>query len=670
MKSTRWMTLLQNQVVALVLALMLAAPALFALPNVRRIDQLTAYGLLGVLVLAVALFRAQGRLNLQTLRATVLRGPNLPVILYAGWCALCAAVSADALASQMALVQLAVGVLIYWMVVYQFRQKTQVQTLLSCVTALVALVVLAAFALDYKSLTSLAGPLNDRQFMGAFLGLTLPVVVGIAAGTKNRVWKISAQFAGVMVAIALLLTGCRSSWIGAAVAMVAFVSLSVLFVWKAQGLARKKHELVIAPVLALVALGLFLTMNPAASQFITERGSSLATASSDDSWKDRVELMEVAGRMVQARPYTGFGPGAYELAQVPFNPNSRHESVIRQMGVTLSESPHNTYLQIAAETGVPGLVLFLGILGSFFFYGVRSLRRMDKGLRQFTLIGCLSAVAGSSIDAIANPGYMFPEVSTFFWLVLGIGMCAAGLGQEVRVEATERATSDAPVMGLPMFLFRGLRTAAVGCCALWIGALLMGMNKADAAFAQSRNRRPTYCDEITRLQVDFLNDGINVQDDESDLDTAAAAFDIDNTNEALEATEDEDLFPNGGIPALTPAVFKLYAVAEEREDGERFIEGLADVTRERRAITIRRTGGLRGITYFQRDPSDYSSVQIVFVPEFSRQTRIGRISFTYNCGGRRGRYSTSFGIKVNRPSRNTDLVETPDGDEESIFAGF
>lgn len=571
MKSTRWTLLLQNQVVGVVLLLMLVVPLLFGASPDQRMGQMTAYGFLGLLLMVVWAFRAQDRITLEKARAFVTSGPNLPILLYVAWTIAGVAFSYDRFYSQLSLIQLAFGVLVYGTVVYQFRHRDQVRALISTLLAVSVVLVVVALAMDHnRRLMNLAGSFHDRQLFGAFLGLTLPVILGIAAGTQRRIYKIIAQVAAVLTAGALALTLCRSAWLGAGVALLVFGTLSALYVWKWKGLAREKHNLVITPVLAVVVLGIFLYFSnalPGVQQRVTTLSSTTAVAK-DASVNDRLQLWDVARQVIAANPWMGWGPGTYALVQSNFSDSLRSEGVIRQLGAGLSDNPHNLYLLIGAEQGLIGLALYLAVLFAFFARGLRALPRLDRGLRQYTLIGCLAAVAGVSVDGLANPAWSYPEVSTFFWLVLGIGMCAAGLGQEVRKESESRAT-DLPVLGIPGFLFRGFRTAAIGCAALWMGAHLLSLNPATAASAGTKGARPLvhenppdplYCPEIDHLQLDFLNDGI----------PPVEAFGI----------------KTGRTRTGTAARFKAYAISATANNEDEF----ADVTGEgvRRRIRGRR----------------------------------------------------------------------------------
>lgn len=70
-------------------------------------------------------------------------------------------------------------------------------------------------------------------------------------------------------------------------------------------------------------------------------------------------------------------------------------------------------------------------LAAFFGVAARALRRAEENpLRRRLLIGCVAAVAGQAVDAYSDGSWQFGAPSLFLWLLLGLGMAAAGLGEQ------------------------------------------------------------------------------------------------------------------------------------------------------------------------------------------------------------------------------------------------
>lgn len=73
----------------------------------------------------------------------------------------------------------------------------------------------------------------------------------------------------------------------------------------------------------------------------------------------------VALKMFRDHPITGVGSGAYAFLYMPYQVRVRQQygEKVRGVGATSFGEAHNDHLQLLAETGLPGYVLFLGAVG-------------------------------------------------------------------------------------------------------------------------------------------------------------------------------------------------------------------------------------------------------------------------------------------------------------------
>jgi O-antigen ligase len=76
----------------------------------------------------------------------------------------------------------------------------------------------------------------------------------------------------------------------------------------------------------------------------------------------RITPALVAIQMFRDHPLTGVGPGAFRFEYMPYQieVRRRHGSELRDVGMTNFGETHNDHLQLLAETGLPGYLLFLG----------------------------------------------------------------------------------------------------------------------------------------------------------------------------------------------------------------------------------------------------------------------------------------------------------------------
>ncbi len=101
----------------------------------------------------------------------------------------------------------------------------------------------------------------------------------------------------------------------------------------------------------------------------------------------RFALLQTAGRMVADHPVLGVGLGAYAHANRDYNP---------ALG---AYDTHNTYVNIAAETGLPGLILFLAMMVSLLREAIAARRYADR--------------LGSSSGAAELPRWLFLGLIAF-----------------------------------------------------------------------------------------------------------------------------------------------------------------------------------------------------------------------------------------------------------------
>jgi O-antigen ligase len=168
---------------------------------------------------------------------------------------------------------------------------------------------------------------------------------------------------------------------------------------------------------------------------IANRAETVGALATDATFQWRTGMWDKAVRMTRDRPLTGWGVGSFPVQQALYYHPAvpmRSQQVILERGPSLLENAHNTYFQIAAELGLPGIALYLGVFVAFFWTGIRALPRMQRGFRQAVAMGCMGGVAAQMVSAFGSPAWEFAECSAFLWLMLGLGMAAAGVGDRGR----------------------------------------------------------------------------------------------------------------------------------------------------------------------------------------------------------------------------------------------
>ncbi len=169
----------------------------------------------------------------------------------------------------------------------------------------------------------------------------------------------------LIVALAFTLT--RSVWIGT------LVGVGVLFVLKARRL------LAVLPLVALLAIIL-------APAVVTARMYSVFDVN-DPSNRDRFAMLRSGVEMIRDHPLTGVGPDMVKTLYADY----RQPWAVNELNVHL----HNVPMQIAAERGIPALLIWLAFIG----FVARDLLRRLKTSRHPSLAAAGLAALAAMLSA-------------------------------------------------------------------------------------------------------------------------------------------------------------------------------------------------------------------------------------------------------------------------------
>ncbi len=317
--------------------------------------------------------------------------------------------------------RLAGGAALYFGVRYAIttrRQLRDASVVILAGTILVAVVGIASA--DPSHEVPAAAAYGNKQLLAAFLVGLLPfAAVSVRCG-PSALHRRLAWLAVVTVSVALLLTGNRTSWIAG---LAGLAVAEILTRFKSSPAPRSvRRTAIVAIGTAMCIAGILALCNAGGmlrSRTVTWR-AAITTSS-------RLTLWHAAVEMIRQRPIAGWGVGsfAWEAQQfgngaIEFMPPQQ----LQRQGPSLSTTAHNEYLQMAAEMGIVGLGLYLAVLVYFFVRCGEFWVRSVFGQRRCFVAAALAAVAAQSLDAVANPGWHYPEVAPMLWLMLGIGLAS------------------------------------------------------------------------------------------------------------------------------------------------------------------------------------------------------------------------------------------------------
>lgn len=320
---------------------------------------------------------------------------------------------------------LGVGVLVAGVSAAAATSPSRVLFAAASVVAPAVLVALTGLAQIGAGKAVAVGVLQDHQLFGAFLLLPIPICLALSLAPGPLAQRLGGQVALLICAAGLWESQNRSAWAGAAVSLAVFAGLFASAASKRRAAAgrRKSWKSVLVPaLLGVVAVAGFALISPNQDTlFARMRPTDPVMHGSDESLRWRKIVWLGTRRMIAEKPLAGWGVGSFPALHEPWTHTGHPADVVLGQGPSLEDEAHDSYLQIWAEAGIIGLLLWLGAFFSLIGSGTASLRRLKRGsLEQWILIGGLSATIGQMTDALANPAWQFGNLLLPLWIVFGL----------------------------------------------------------------------------------------------------------------------------------------------------------------------------------------------------------------------------------------------------------
>jgi O-antigen ligase len=355
---------------------------------------------------------------------------------------------------------------VYFGVLYNLRGHLTVMTdVIMAVAAAVAVFGLVSVGdQGFNQIGGVSGSFGTHEALGSFLMLMLPITAAMGIfNKKDEKRRIIALAVSLLVTVCLAFSQSRSGWISELVALSVLALLASKYY--AKNTAGNKQQLAaVVPFIAFAGVAGVVVAVSGSGLDVMHRASSFGLGSSDMSMHQRLMLWHAAVSMIAAKPLMGWGLGSFPYVASKFTAVAASGSYVAANGVNLHNIAHNYYLQLAAETGIVGLGLYVGMVATFFTVGVRALAKLKDGTRKMVLVGVLAAMAGQVVDSFTSPSYNVASVSLIQWMLMGVAMFAAGVPKqdEVAVQTVSFKTAQVPMSFKTGKILRGAAAAAAG----------------------------------------------------------------------------------------------------------------------------------------------------------------------------------------------------------------
>ena len=262
------------------------------------------------------------------------------------------------------------------------------------------------------------GGVGDPEAFSAFQLFLLPLLLVLIVETR-KVWLRGLFVFGALVSVASVITAVsRTGFVALAALLPLLVFLPAPVLFRSR---RQKAALLLLLVVGLVGILSRPYPRSQALKRITATWSPQKSGSSRGSGRE--DLWIVARNQFAAHPLTGIGFGVF--------PYVSQDYLVQTPGVDLTFyvprrpgrylQAHSSYFGSAAELGLPGLLLYFGMLLST----GRALRRFAvraRALGEPFLSRVANAFLVGLVTWAISSAFIETETSRPFWILLGISL--------------------------------------------------------------------------------------------------------------------------------------------------------------------------------------------------------------------------------------------------------
>lgn len=318
---------------------------------------------------------------------------------------------------------------IYFMVAEVINSRQRLKYLLITIIASAVLVIFDAGVQLFRGIDFLRGYRLDQHTFGAsffaasgfaaWLIIIIPLFIGIIASNIISSAKLKNLLIVTVIvqSLFLLRTYSRGAWIGSV------ISIILMFYYLIKNSSSKIKLLYLSVAICLLAVYLFLPRSIIFNvkdairvkfkfnQTINERMKTIPQTATGSNF-ERIRWWEEALRIVKDYPLTGCGLNTYSVV-------ARKYKSFEGGGIY----PHNSYLQMAAETGLLGLFAFLWVLFIFFRTGLQYFNQSRDALA----LGLLTGILAFLVHAIFDTHLYSLQLVVLFWYMTGLTIAVVKL---------------------------------------------------------------------------------------------------------------------------------------------------------------------------------------------------------------------------------------------------
>lgn len=241
---------------------------------------------------------------------------------------------------------------------------------------------------------SLASTYVNHNHFAGYLELIIPLTLGFIFDNRKKAlaYRLVLIAALALMVSAFVLSQSREAWLCLSASLIV---MGVLLLRRA-GFSRRRIVL-----LFLLVIFVFVLISFISPQALRQAGKIMITDSEKESVEDRYKIWQGSISMIKDKPLLGWGVGTFAQGFLRFKPKDLEKK---------ADFAYNDYIQVAAESGVFGLIAILWILVFLLREG------FAKGNSYPLVLGCVTGNLSFCLHSFLDFNFYIPA-NMFLFIV-------------------------------------------------------------------------------------------------------------------------------------------------------------------------------------------------------------------------------------------------------------
>jgi O-antigen ligase len=261
-----------------------------------------------------------------------------------------------------------------------------------------------------------SGPIGDPNYYAQLLVMLLPLALDRLWSERRRILRVAAAYAAAVMTATILFTFSRGGAVG-------LVMVGVLMLVK-----HPPSKRAVAAVLLVAAASLPFLPDGYVARLTTLGQVGTVEGATDVSIRARTSELAAGVEMFLDHPLTGIGYGTFAHNYLEYARATGIEQVLK------GREAHNLYLEVAAETGLPGLIAF-GALAAGTFAAILKGRAAFLAAGRHHLANTCYAIGVSLVGYYVTSVFLHMDFARPYWLLTGLALALPGVAATVSRES-------------------------------------------------------------------------------------------------------------------------------------------------------------------------------------------------------------------------------------------